>query len=125
VTVPGVSAEDVVETVRGNDVRLALKRALFRAGATPVAVHLAATIHARCSRPALRADLAIEIASACERSSDFDAAAHWLMVAQHDRFDPEVSTTLDTLERVRDHVRTLWTAPAQTAETVEELRLAS
>jgi SAM-dependent methyltransferase len=122
ITVPGTSAEDVVEVVRGNDVRLSLKRALFRAGATPVAIHLASTIHARCTRPALRADLAIEIATACERGSDFDAAAHWLMVAQQDRYDPEVSATLDTLERVRDRVRTMWT-PID--EEPQGLRLAS
>jgi len=126
VTVPGVSADDVVETVRGNDVRLALKRALFRAGATPVALHLASQIHARCSRPALRADLAIEIATACERSSDFDAAAHWLVVAQQDRFDPEVSTTLDTLERVRDRMRTVWTdIPSANEAAMQSMRLAS
>ncbi len=112
-TVPGVLASEVVDVVRGNDTRLLLKRALFRTGATPSALQMAAIVHARCTRRAVRADLAIEIATACERTSNFEAAAHWLEVSMLDRPDPEVAQTLATLELLRRRVRSLWLdAPA-------------
>lgn len=108
VNASGPSAEDVVETVGGNDLRLHLKRALFRMGATPAAMQLAATIHGRCSRAPVRADLAIEIATACERSSDLDGAAYWLEVSLRDRADVDVARTLATLQAVRRRVQSMW-----------------
>lgn len=107
-TLPGPSACDVVDTVRGNDLRLQLKRALFRTGATPTAIQMAAAIHARCSHPGVRADLAIEIASACERGSDLESATRWLEASQRDRPDPEVVRTLVAIAQVRRSVEDVW-----------------
>ncbi len=127
VTVPGPTAEAVVEAVRGNDLRLHLKRALFATGATPAALRMAATIHARCSRAAVRADLAIEIATACERGSDLDGAATWLERSQLDRPDPEVARTLAQLDHVRQRVHSVWreVAAANGSMPTEYARLAS
>lgn len=110
VTIPGPPAQDVVATVHGNDLRLHLKRALLQTGATPRAIAMAAMIHRKCTIADTRADLAIEIATACERGSDLDAAAAWLLASLRDRDDAEVRITLANIDRIRDRVSAMWTS---------------
>lgn len=107
---PGPSAEDVAEATWGNDLRLQLKRALAKVGATPAAVAAAAEIHGRCSLPAIRADLAIEIANACERGGDFESAAMWIASSLRDRPDPDVEQVLARLGAVRRRIAEVWAA---------------
>lgn len=107
---PGPDAHEVAQIVWGNDLRLQLKRALASVGAAPQSLRAAAAIHARCSHANVRADLAIEIANACERCSDLDNAAHWLQQSLRDRADDEVQRTLARLCEVREKIAQIWTA---------------
>lgn len=125
VTVPGPSAQDVLAAVHGNDLRLHLKRALLQTGATPRAIAMAATIHRRCSVANTRADLAIEIATACERGSDLDAAAAWLIASLRDRNDSEVRITLANIDRVRERASAVWNALPAANGPMRQVALAS
>lgn len=109
---PGPTAGDVAQVVWGNDLRIELKRALAATGATPAALATATRVHARCAYSPARADLAIEIANACERDSDLDAAALWLAASLRDRPDPEVETTLRHLDEVRHRIAIMLRTPA-------------
>jgi hypothetical protein len=109
---PGPAASDVAQAVWGNDLRLELKRALACSGATAAALRAAGQVHARCSHAPTRADLAIEIANACERDSDFDGAAWWLSASLVDRADPEVEAMLRNLDDVRQRIAMLLREPA-------------
>jgi len=108
---PGPDAGEVALSVWGNDLRIELKRALARTGATAAAVTMAAGVHRRCTHAPTRADLAIEIANACERDSDLDGAAYWLKTSLRDRTDAEVEATLQRLDEVRHRVGMLVGAP--------------
>lgn len=108
---PGPEAGDVAQSVWGNDLRIELKRALAKSGATPAAIDAAARVHARCRHAATRADLAIEIANACERDSAFDATAYWLAASLVDRPDPEVEAMLRNVDEVRQRIAVLLRAP--------------
>jgi len=123
---PGPDAHEVAQIVWGNDLRLQLKRALASVGAAPQSLRAAAAIHARCSQANVRADLAIEIANACERCSDLDNAAHWLQLSLRDRADDEVQRTLDRLCEVRAKIAQIWTAEVAANDNLAEpYRLAS
>jgi SAM-dependent methyltransferase len=110
---PGPDAGDVAQSVWGNDLRLELKRALARSGATPSAITAASRVHARCTHTATRADLAIEIANACERDSALDAAAYWLSASLVDRRDPEVEAMLRHVDEVRQRISVLLHVPVR------------
>ncbi len=107
---PGPSAEEVAEATWGNDLRVQLKRALAKVGATPASLAAAAEIHGRCSRPPVRADLALEIANACERTGDFATAAIWIAASLRDRPDPDVEQVLARLTAVRERIAEVWAA---------------
>jgi hypothetical protein len=105
---PGPDADDVAQCVWGNDLRLQLKRALAQVGGGPGALVAAAEVHRHCTRAAIRADLAIEIANACERNGDFDGAAAWLSTSLADRPDPDVEVVARHLAAVRARVVDVW-----------------
>jgi Methyltransferase domain len=105
---PGPDAHEVAQIVWGNDLRLQLKRALSNVGAAPGSIRAAAAIHSRCSHKGVRADLALEIANACERCSDLENATHWLQLALLDRDDSEVERTLARLCEVRERIVQIW-----------------
>ena len=108
--VPGPTAQEVAEAVWGNDLRVQLKRALAKVGGTATAMRMAAAIHARCTHAAVRADLALEIANAAERSSDLETAATWLATSLQDRRDPAVVAMLERVHALRDRVGAMWAA---------------
>ena len=109
---PGPECDDIAQTVWGNDLRVELKRALATTGATPAAIAAAGRVHARCVHAPTRADLAIEIANACERDSDLDSAAHWLGASLRDRPDADVAATLRHIDEVRRRIAILLRTPA-------------
>ena len=122
---PGPDANEVAQIVWGNDLRLQLKRALAQVGTAPQSLRAAAAIHAKCSHANVRADLAIEIANACERRSDLDSAAHWLQQSLRDRDDSEVTQTLERLQQVRGKITQVWCAEVAANDGFGALRLAS
>jgi SAM-dependent methyltransferase len=112
---PGPEAAEVAQTVWGNDLRIHLKRALAQSGATPTAIDAAGRVHGRCSHAPTRADLAIEIANACERDANLDGAAGWLATSLVDRPDAEVQATLRHIDEIRRRIHVAANGPYPTA----------
>jgi SAM-dependent methyltransferase len=122
--VAGPDAMSVAHGAWGNDLRLSIKRALAEHGPTPRLLRTAAVVHRRCPSPSARADIAIEIAVHCERCSDYEQAAAWLVRSLDDRADAEVEATLGQLRGVIESVRAAW-AGATALDATEPVRLAS
>lgn len=105
--VAGPDVLRVAAALRGNDLRLSIKRALADKGPTPRLLVVAKSVHTRCPCPDTRADIAIEIAISAERCSDYETATAWLRTSLEDRADPEVEDTLAQLQVVIGQVKTL------------------
>lgn len=105
--VAGPDVLRVSAALRGNDLRLSIKRALADKGPTPRLLVVAKSVHTRCPCPDTRADIAIEIAISAERCSDYETATAWLKTSLEDRADPDVEDTLGQLQVVIRQVNTL------------------
>lgn len=89
--VDGPRVRDVVDVIQGNDLRIKLKRGLTLRGPVPELLTMARKIIDASRWPPARADIAIEVARALERSKDYRGAAFWLRESLDHRTDPEVA----------------------------------
>ena len=96
----GPGAKIMATAAWANDLRLTVKRGLVHAGTSHEMLALAAQAHRGCTWAPGRADLAIEIAIACERTGNLEMAIKWLRSSLKDRQDSEIATILAKLEAV-------------------------
>jgi|GEM_PF-2751829 len=111
---PGPDSQSVAQAAWSNDLRISLKRGLATKGTTTQMLTLAKRVHSGCSWPAGRADIAIEVAVAFEKTEQLSEACSWLRRSLRDRNDPEVRLLLRKIESVhrRRKVATATSMPA-------------
>ena len=97
---PGPDAKTVATAARANDLRLTIKRGFARAGATPAMLSLAQRAFEECNWSPGRADLALEIANALERSGHLRDSAKWLRHSLDERPDVDVENMLVQIEQI-------------------------
>lgn len=94
----GVSPKIIARSAWANNLRLTVKHGLEASGPTPEMMSLAAHAHANCNWAPGRADIALEIAVACEADDRLEVSAHWLRRSLDDRRDDEVEVMLREIE---------------------------
>lgn len=107
----GPEALEVAHALWGEDLRRGVKVALGRLGPTREVMRVAARTHRNAPTPSIRADIAVEIAAAYERRSEYDDAARWLRRSLADKPDAQVEATLAMVLQVQAALRARGTVP--------------
>lgn len=97
----GPDAQAIAHQLWSDDLRRRIKQAFAAQGPTPEVLRVAARLYRRAPTAHARADLAIEIATGCERAHDYARAEQWLKRSLAARPDAEVLATLRMIQEVQ------------------------
>lgn len=95
---PGPDAQTVAKAARANDLRLTVKRGLYRIGVRSEMMQLAAQAYEKCLWIPSKADIAVEIAAALDRVGQREQAIQWLQKSLEHRPDVQIENLIQELQ---------------------------